>query len=89
MAMNMEPDTIFFMTDGAFGTAKGVSKKEMIDDLLSYNRKKSKAKINTVCMMVLNARTELEQLADGTRGEFSLVEADGTVLRGRDLDGKK
>ena len=86
MAMNLEPDTIYFMTDGAFGTAKGVSKKEMIDDLLAYNRKHGKAKINTICMMVLQARTELEQLADGSRGEFTLVKEDGTEVRGKDLD---
>ncbi|MCB1064489.1 MAG: hypothetical protein KDN20_16415 [Verrucomicrobiae bacterium] len=91
MAINMEPDTIYFMTDGSFSTAKGVSKKEMIDELLTLNRKKGKASINTICMMVLNARTELEQLADGTRGEFTLVLEDGTVVRGKELDkvGKK
>ena len=91
MAIAMEPDTIFFMTDGAFGTGKGVSKKDMIDDLLALNRRGSKAKINTICMMVLNARTELEQLADSTRGEFTLVLEDGTVVRGKELDkfGKK
>jgi hypothetical protein len=91
MAMNMEPDTIYFMTDGAFGTAKGVSKKAMIDDLLAYNRKHGKAKINTICMMVLQARKELEQLAEGSRGEFTLVNQDGTEVRGKDLDkvGKK
>lgn len=86
MAMNMEPDTIYFMTDGAFGTKGGVSKEEMIDELLSYNRRHGKAKINTICMMVLNARAQLEQLADGTGGEFTLVLEDGTPVRGRDLD---
>ena len=91
MAMNMQPDTIYFMTDGAFGTAKGVSKEKMIDDLLDYNRKHGKAKINTICMMVLQARKELEQLAEGSRGEFTLVKQDGTEVRGKDLDkvGKK
>lgn len=91
MAIAMEPDTIYFMTDGAFGTGKGVSKKDMIDDLLSLNRRGSKAKINTICMMVLQARNELEQLAEGSRGEFTLVLEDGTVVRGKELDkfGKK
>lgn len=91
MAMNMEPDTIYFMTDGAFGTGKGFSKKEMLDELLAYNQKKGRARINTICMMVLQARTELEQLADGSRGEFTLVLEDGTVVRGKELDkfGKK
>lgn len=86
MAMNMKPDTIYFMTDGAFGTGDGVSPKQMVENLLAYNRKNSNARINTVCMMVLQAREELEQLASATRGEFTLVEADGTVKRARDLD---
>ncbi|MBL9151317.1 MAG: hypothetical protein JNK37_02475 [Verrucomicrobiales bacterium] len=86
MAMNLRPDTIFFMTDGAFTTGNGVSKKEMIDELLDYNRKMGNARINTICMMVLQAREELEQLADGSRGEFTLVQQDGTVVRGGALD---
>ena len=91
MAMNMEPDTIYFMTDGAFGTGKGFKKEDMIKEILRYNQKKGRAKINTICMMVLNARTELEALADGSRGEFTLVLEDGTVVRGKELDkmGKK
>ena len=86
MAMNLKPDTIFFMTDGAFSTGNGISKKEMIDELLEYNRKNGNARINTICMMVLQARAELEQLANGTRGEFTLVKEDGTVVRGGALD---
>lgn len=86
MAMNMEPDTIYFMTDGAFGTGKGFKKEDMIKEILRYNQKKGRAKINTICMMVLNARTELEALADGSRGEFTLVLEDGTVVRGKELD---
>ncbi|MCB1229817.1 MAG: hypothetical protein KDN19_06105 [Verrucomicrobiae bacterium] len=91
MAMNMEPDTIYFMTDGAFGTGKGFKKEDMMKELLRYNADHGRAKINTICMMVLQARTELEQLADGSRGEFTLVLEDGTVVRGKELDkfGKK
>lgn len=91
MAMNMEPDTIYFMTDGAFGTGKGFKKEDMIKELLRYNNQHGRAKINTICMMVLQARQELEQLADGSRGEFTLVLEDGTVVRGKELDkfGKK
>lgn len=86
MAMNMKPDTIYFMTDGAFGTGPGVSRKQMIESLLEYNRKHSNARINTICMMILQAREELELLADSTRGEFTLVLEDGEVLRGGALD---
>jgi hypothetical protein len=86
MAMNMKPDNIFFMTDGAFGTGPGVTKEDMIRDLLDYNRKRGNSRINTVCMMVLQARKELEQLARESKGEFSLVLQDGSVVRGSDLD---
>lgn len=81
MAINMEPDTIFFMTDGAF-RAKG----NMLDDILDYNRKKGRAKINTICMMVPQAMDQLTYLADKSRGEVSLVLEDQTVLRGKELE---
>ena len=58
----------------------------MIESLLEYNRKHSNARINTICMMILQAREELELLADSTRGEFTLVLEDGEVLRGGALD---
>ena len=86
MAMNMEPDVIYFMTDGAFGVGRGMTKKEMVSNLLTYNRSHSNAKINTICMKVLTARIELEQLAHGSEGEFTLIRGDGTVVRGVDLE---
>lgn len=85
MAMNMEPDVIYFMTDGAFGVGRGVTKQEMVSNLLAYNREHGNAKINTICMKVLTARIELEQLAQGSGGEFTLIKGDGTVVRGTDL----
>jgi len=81
MAMNMEPDTIYFMTDGAFGARKG-----LLESLVDYNRKKGRAKINTISMMVPRAAHQLEYLADETRGEFSLVLEDETVVRGEELE---
>ncbi len=85
MAMNMEPDVIYFMTDGAFGVGRGVTKQEMVSNLLAYNREHGNAKINTICMKVLTARAELEQLARGSGGEFTLIKGDGTVVKGKDL----
>ncbi len=87
MAINLEPDTIFFMTDGA-GGIRGSG----LDDILAYNRRKARAKINTICMMVPNAADNLFKLADETRGEFSLVLEDGSVVRDEELErvlGKK
>ncbi len=83
MAMNMEPDTIYFMTDGAFGAP---NKAKLIDGLIRYSKSKGRPKINTICMMVPNAVEELTALAKGTRGEFSLVLQDQTVLRGKELE---
>ncbi len=90
MAMNMEPDVIYFMTDGAVG--KHPDKKPVVDDVLDFNRTKSKAKINSICFMVLKAYENLKELADKTQGEFTLVTEDGEILRGRDVEklaGKK
>ncbi len=85
MAMNMKPDVIYFMTDGAFGVGRGATKKQMISNLLDYNQKHGSAKINTICMKVLTARGELQQLANGSGGDFTLIKSDGTVIRGVDL----
>ena len=84
MAMNMEPDVIYFMTDGAVG--KHPDKKSVVDDVLDFNRTKSRAKINSICFMVLKAYENLKELADKTRGEFTLVTEDGEILRGRDVE---
>lgn len=84
MAMNMEPDVIYFMTDGAVG--KHPTKEPVVDDVLDFNRTKSRAKINTICFMVLKAYENLKELADKTRGEFTLVTENGEILRGRDVE---
>lgn len=84
MAMNMEPDVIYFMTDGAVG--KHPDKKPVVDDVLDFNRTKSRAKINSICFMVLKAYENLKELADKTRGEFTLVTEEGEILRGRDVE---
>lgn len=81
MAMNMEPDTIFFMTDGAYG-----GNQRVLDDLIKHNNRKGRAKINTICLMVPQAMEKLTFLAEKSRGEVSLVLADQTVLRGKELE---
>jgi len=80
MAMNMEPDTIYFMTDGNGGN------RQMVEEALDYNRRKSRAKINTICMIVPSAMDLLVELADKTRGEASLVTEDQEVIRGKELE---
>jgi len=85
MAINMQPDTIYFMTDGAFSIP---SQESVVDEIIRYSRTKGRPKINTINMMVLNDRTEeiMERIAKQTGGEFSLVLVDETVLRGRELE---
>jgi len=84
MAMTMQPDVIYFMTDGAVG--KHPEKKPVVEDVLDFNRTQSKAKINSICFMVLKAYENLKELADKTRGEFTLVTENGEILRGRDVE---
>ena len=86
MAMMMEPDTIYFMTDGAFQVGRGVTNAQMIEELLAFNQQHGRARINTVCMKVLMARAELEQLASSSGGKFTLVREDGSIVSGAALD---
>lgn len=84
MAMNLEPDVIYFMTDGAVGTHP--DKPPVVEDVLKFNKSKSGAKINSICLMQLKAFDMLKELADKSKGEFTLVLEDGTPVRGRDIE---
>lgn len=86
MAMSMDPDTIYFMTDGSFRVGRGATNEQMIDELLAFNLQHGRARINTVCMKVLMARKELEQLANRTGGKFTLVRDDGSIVSGAALN---
>ena len=76
------------MTDGAFGIS---GKEKVVDDIIKYAKSKGRPKINTINMMVLNSATEdlMTKIAKETRGEFSLVLADQTVVRGKELEDYK
>ncbi len=80
MAMNLKPDLIFFMTDGSI--EQDPAQTPVVEDILSYNKKQSKAKINCICLMELQAFEMMEELSRGTGGEFSLVLENGDVVRG-------
>lgn len=81
MAMNLKPDTIYFMTDGAYSGSQKV-----LEEIIAYNNKNGRARINTICMMVPQAMEKLMFLAEESRGETSLVLKDQTVLRGKELE---
>ena len=84
MAMNLMPDVIFFMTDGEI--MEDPEKKPLIVDLVEYNQRKSKAKINCIILTEIAAYEIMGPLAKETRGEVSLVQEDGTILRGRQVE---
>lgn len=84
MAINLKPDLIYFMTDGEIDSDAG--KVPVIDDIVEYNRKKARAKINTICLMEIKAYDELQELARRTQGAVFLVKEDGEVLRGMQID---
>lgn len=84
MAMNLKPDLIFFMTDGF--VTEDPETTPVVEDVLTYNKNQSKAKINCICLMELKAFEMMEQLSKGTGGDFSLVLENGDVLRGREVE---
>ena len=84
MAINLQPDLIYFMTDGEFTSDRG--KVPVIDDVVDYNRKRSRARINTICLMEIKAYDELQDLARRTRGTVFLVKENGEILRGMQID---
>jgi len=83
MAMVMEPDIIYFMTDGAVG--KHPKKQPVVKDVIAFNKKHSRAKINAICLMVPKATEMLAQLAKDSRGDFTLVKENGKIVRGKDI----
>lgn len=84
MAMKLQPDLIYFMTDGEFDNEAG--KIPVIDDVVAYNRTKSNAKVNAICLIEIKAYDKLQDLASRTRGNVFLVQEDGKILRGLALE---
>ena len=83
MAMKMEPDVIYFMTDGAVG--RHPSKPPVVDDVLKFNKEFNTSKINCICLMVPKAMDDMGEMCQKTRGELTLVQEDGTAVRGSEL----
>lgn len=84
MAIKLEPDLIYFMTDGEVTSDNGET--PVIEDVVNYNRSKSNARINTICLMEPKAFDKLKELANRTRGSVFLVKENGEVLRGLQID---
>ena len=81
LSMNPKPDVIYFMTDGVVRNAE-----EDIKLVSRLNRRgnKTKTQIFTTAMMEPKAAKQLYELAKKNGGEFSIVNADGSVVTGRD-----
>lgn len=82
--MEPKPDVVYFLTDGV---TSGVD--ATLKEIEKINRSKGKkAKINTIAMMQPKAAASLRQLAKESGGQFSIVNADGSVtldkMRGGD-----
>jgi hypothetical protein len=77
MAIKMEPEVIFFMTDGAVGEEP--DRTPLVEDVLAFNEANGQVQINTIALMEPNATEKLMALAAGSGGMFTVVEEDGTV----------
>lgn len=72
LAMNPQPDVIFFMTDGASGNNSGE-----ICEKIAKSAKRKDIIINAIAMMDPKARDAMGSLAKITGGQFSMVEESG------------
>ncbi|MEM7144529.1 MAG: hypothetical protein AAF591_05305 [Verrucomicrobiota bacterium] len=77
MAIKMEPEVIFFMTDGA--VAEEPNRTPLVEDVLAFNEANGAVQINTIALMEPNATEKLVALAAGSGGMCTVVEDDGTV----------
>lgn len=78
MALNMKPapDVIFFMTDGLAG-----GDSEAVARSIGGRAKTRKIQLNTVAMMDPKAAKAMRMMAEASGGQFSMVNADGKVVK--------
>lgn len=83
MALNAspKPDLIFFMTDGVKSDATG-----WVEDVIAANGRKGKPSvIHTTALMSPSAARDLDELARRNGGKFTVVMADGKVIKSADF----
>ncbi len=79
-----KPDFIFFMTDGNRADAEG-----WLDAVTNFNlRTGRKTIIHTTAMMEPDAARELDDLAKRNGGNFTIVNADGSITTSKDYFGQ-
>ena len=82
LAMEPQPDIIFFMTDGSCG-----GKSAQIAEEIAKKAKKKDIVINAIAMMSPSARDAMGSLAEITGGQFSMVDESGksnVLIKGQD-----
>lgn len=78
---NPKPDLIFFMTDGVKSDATG-----WVADITTANHQKGKPSIiHTTALMSPGAAEDLNDLARRNGGKFTVVMADGKVIKSTDF----
>ena len=77
---NPKPDLIFFMTDGNRSDAL-----TWVDEVTEANSRGKRTVIHTTAMMEPGAARELDELARRNGGKFTVVMADGKVVKGADF----
>lgn len=82
MALNgsPKPDLVFFMTDGNKSDAL-----TWVDEVTAANAKGKPATIHTTALMAPGAAEDLDELARRNRGKFTVIQADGQVIKGEDF----
>ncbi len=81
LSIRPKPDVVFFMTDGTTGNPK-----VWIDMINKANRKGGKrATIHTTAMMEPDAADDLNALAKENNGDFTIINADGSITKGEDF----
>jgi hypothetical protein len=82
MALNgsPKPDLVFFMTDGNKSDAL-----TWVDEVTTANAKGKPATIHTTALMAPGAAQDLDELARRNQGKFTVIEADGKVIKGADF----
>jgi hypothetical protein len=85
LSIRPKPDVVFFMTDGTTGDPKG-----WIEMINKANRRGGKrATIHTTAMMEPDAAEDLNDLAEENNGDFTIINANGTITKGEDFFKKK
>ncbi len=82
MALNgsPKPDLIFFMTDGNRGDAQ-----DWVSEVTAANGRGRRTVIHTTAMMEPDAARELNDLARRNGGKFTVVNADGSIVKSADF----